>query len=100
MQEIIRKRYIYEKALLDEVIYSVLYTASNKPLKERLNVKLLDQDIKVELSNNGIKIPYHFVVYTADGREITAVPTLKKKVLTRLSYRNYSATTYNQKWVS
>lgn len=79
MQEIIRKRYIYEKALLDEVIYSVLYTASNKPLKERLNVKLLDQDIKVELSNNGIKIPYHFVVYTADGREIYRCPDFEEE---------------------
>lgn len=79
MQEIIRNRYIYEKALLDEVIYSVLYTASNKPLKERLNVKQLDQDIRIELAHNGIKIPYHFIVYTADGREIYRCPDFEEE---------------------
>ena len=62
MQEIVRTRYVYQKALLDEVVYSILYTASDKPLKERVNFKLLDQDIRSELMNNGINIPYHFTV--------------------------------------
>ena len=74
MQEIVRNRYIYEKALLDEVVYSILYSASNKPLKERINFKLLDQDLKAELMNNGINIPYHFVVTTQDGREVYRCP--------------------------
>ncbi len=70
MQEIVRTRYIYQKSLLDEVIYSILYTASDKPLKERINFKQLDQDIRAELNNNGIDIPYHFTVSTNDGTEI------------------------------
>ena len=74
MQEIVRKRYVYQKALLDEVIYSILYTASDKPLKERVNFKLLDRDIHEELLNNGIDIPYHFTVSTADGREVYRCP--------------------------
>ena len=74
MQEIVRNRYIYQKALLDEVVYSILYSASNKPLKERINFKLLDQDLKAELMNNGINIPYHFVVTTQDGREVYRCP--------------------------
>lgn len=69
MREIIKNRYVYQKALLDEVVYSILYTASDKPLKERINFKLLDQDLKTELMNNGINIPYHFIVSTQDGRE-------------------------------
>ena len=70
LQEIVTNRYIYQKALLDEVVYSILYSASDKPLKERINFKLLDQDLKSELMNNGINIPYHFRVTTQDGREV------------------------------
>ena len=74
LQEIVRNRYVYQKALLDEVIYNILYTASDKPLKERVNFKLLDHDLRVELLNNGINIPYHFTVETSDGREVYRCP--------------------------
>ena len=74
MREIVKNRYVYQKALLDEVVYSILYTASDKPLKERINFKLLDQDLKAELMNNGINIPYHFTVSTQDGREVYRCP--------------------------
>ena len=74
MQEIVRNRYVYQKALLDEVVYSILYTASDKPLKERVNFKMLDLDIREELLNNGIDIPYHLTVSTADGREVYRCP--------------------------
>ena len=74
LQEIVRNRYVYQKALLDEVVYSILYQASERPLKERINFKLLDQDIRAELLNNGINIPYHVTVSTADGREVYRCP--------------------------
>ena len=74
LQEIVRNRYVYQKALLDEGGYNILYTASDKPLRERINFKLLDQDIRAELLNNGINIPYHFTVSTADGREVYRCP--------------------------
>lgn len=74
MREIVKNRYIYQKALLDEVVYSILYTASEKPLKERINFRMLDQDLKTELINNGIDIPYHFAVSTQDGREVYRCP--------------------------
>ncbi len=74
MREIVKNRYIYQKALLDEVVYSILYQASDKPLKERINFKMLDQDLKTELMNNGIDIPYHFTVSTQDGREVYRCP--------------------------
>jgi two-component system phosphate regulon sensor histidine kinase PhoR len=74
MQEIVRQRYVYQKALLDEVVYNILYTASDKPLKERVNFRMLDQDIRAELMNNGVNIPYHFTVSTTDGREVYRCP--------------------------
>lgn len=42
LQEILKERYVYQRALLDEVVYNILYTASEKPLKERINFKQLD----------------------------------------------------------
>ena len=74
LQEIVKNRYVYQKALLDEVIMNMLYSASEKPLKERVNFKILDQILKAELMNNGINIPYHFTVSTQDGREVYRCP--------------------------
>ncbi len=92
MQEIIHNRYVYKKALLDEVVYSILYTAANKPLKERINFKMLDQDLKAELMNNGISIPYHFTVSTSDGREVYRCPDYEDEgsdvVYTQPLFRN------------
>lgn len=74
LQESVRNRYVYQKTLVDEVVYNILYTASDRPLKERINFRLLDQDLRAELLNNGINIPYHFTVSTTDGREVYRCP--------------------------
>lgn len=78
MQQMVRNRYVYQKALLDEVIMNILYSASDKSLRDRINFKLLDQDLKAELVNNGINIPYHFTVTTHDGREVYRCPDYKE----------------------
>ncbi len=88
MQEIVRNRYVYQKALLDEVVYNILYTASDKPLKERVNFRMLDNDIRNELLNNGINIPYHLTVSTTDGREVYRCPDFTEEGL-EYSYTQY-----------
>ncbi|MCM1312193.1 MAG: HAMP domain-containing histidine kinase [Bacteroides sp.] len=70
LQEIMKKRYDYDKKLLDEVIYSMLYTASDRPLEDRIDFNELDQKIKTELNNNGINIDYHFSVQASNGRVV------------------------------
>ncbi len=70
LQEMLKERYVYQRALLDEVVYNILYTASEKPLKERINFKQLDHFLKSELFNNGIDIPYHFSVTDRDGKVV------------------------------
>lgn len=74
MQEAIKNRYVYQKALMDEVVYNIIYTASDKPLSERINFKLFDQDLRTELQNNGINLDYHFIVTGPDGREVYRCP--------------------------
>ena len=63
-------RYATEKKLVDEVIYNILYTASDRPLAERIDFKELDQILKTQLNNNGITIPYHFTVSTSNGQQV------------------------------
>ena len=79
MQEIVRNRYVYQKSLLDQIIMTILYSASEKPLKERVNFKQLDQDLKAELYSRGIKLPYHFTVHSQDGREVYRCPDYDEK---------------------
>lgn len=62
--------YANEQEVLDEVICSVLYSASEKGLSERLNVQFLDAVLSKALRSNGVDIPFHYVVLTSDGREI------------------------------
>ena len=68
--DVLRKRYRYQRAMLDEVVYGMIYQASEKPLEQRMNFKKLDQNIKSELTNNGINMEYHFRVLAGDGHEV------------------------------
>ena len=74
MRDSVRQRYIYQRALLNEVVYSILYKASNKPIGERVDFRDLDSNLRTELRSNGINIDYHFYVTTSDGREVYRCP--------------------------
>lgn len=91
LQDIIKERYVYQRALLDEVIYNILYTASDKPLKDRINFKQLDHFLKSELLNNGIDIPFHFMVTDRDGKEVYRCSDYVydgEKIYSRLLFEN------------
>ena len=70
LQEIMAMRYATEKNLVEEVIYSILYTANDRPLAERIDFNELDQLLRTQLSSNGINIPYHFTVTTSNGQQV------------------------------
>ena len=70
LRDSVRQRYVYQRALLNEVVYSILYKTSDKPLAERVDFRALDSDLRAELRSNGINIDYHFYVTTSDGREV------------------------------
>ena len=67
LESIMKERYDNGKALIEEVIYSMLYTASDRPLEDRIDINVLDQTLRTQLANNGINIPYHFSIYTSNG---------------------------------
>lgn len=74
LRRIVKERYVYQQRMLNEVIYSVLYTASSKPLKQRIDFKQLDRALRFELQNNGIDLLFHFTVSTLDGKEVYRCP--------------------------
>ncbi len=77
MRDEIKSRYLHQRVLLDKVIYTILYNASEKPLEESINFKMLDLNLKAEFISNGINIPYHFCVKKRSGEEIYRCPDYK-----------------------
>lgn len=66
--EELKERYRYYRAVLDEVVYDMLYQASELPVAERINVGELRSILGHELSHNGIDLPYNFKVVSGEGR--------------------------------
>lgn len=79
VKEAIRERYLYQRVLLDRVVYDILYSSSTLPIEELIDFKALDLRLKSELHNNGIDLPYHFRVTTASGKEVYRCPDYSEK---------------------
>lgn len=86
LKESLRNRYVYEKALRDDVIFDYLRKASTRPLNERVNFKSLDNDIRQELRSNGIDLNYHMVVCQYNGKEVYRCPDYEE-VGTQQTYK-------------
>lgn len=74
LQESIRSQYIYQKGLLNEIILSILNDASHRPVVERADSSTIRNVLSIELSNNGLSVPFCFAVtdrnhliYTTSG---------------------------------
>ncbi len=73
-QRAVRNAYVYQRRVLDRVIYAILYNASEKSFEQRINPQFLDACIRMALARNGVTIPFHFKVCTSDGREVYRCP--------------------------
>ena len=69
-REVIKNKYVYQRNLLEEAVYTMMRTVSDKPLERRIDFSKLGGDLKSELLDNGIDIPFHFTVSTGYGREV------------------------------
>ena len=69
-QEFVKNAYLYQKGVLDEVIYTILYNASEKDFRDRVDFRLLDSSLRTELEAAGIHLTYHFTVYDSNGEEV------------------------------
>ena len=69
-QEFVKNAYLYQKGVLDEVINTILYNASERDFRDRVDFRLLDSNLRSELMAAGITLNYHFTVYDANGVEV------------------------------
>lgn len=70
MQDVIKKRYVYQYKELNDVVYMLLSESDSRPISERIDFRDLDRNLKFELANNGINMPYHFRLLDHNGKEI------------------------------
>ncbi|MBO4907636.1 MAG: HAMP domain-containing histidine kinase [Bacteroidaceae bacterium] len=69
-REFVKNAYLYRKGLLDEVVYTILYTTGDKGLAERIDFRILDSNLRAELESGGITLDYHFSVTDSRGEEL------------------------------
>lgn len=79
LTEIITNRYIYQRALIEDMAWQMIYRASEKNVSERINFRELDNYLKSELINNGITLLYHFKVLDRSGKEIYKCSDFEEK---------------------
>jgi signal transduction histidine kinase len=63
-------RYQHQARLLEEVAYTMMYTAYMKPIEERIDFDKLNSYLKSEFLDNGLNLPYVFMVMNRDGQII------------------------------
>lgn len=68
--EAIRNRYMYQRYLLDEVAWQMIYHSMDKAIGERIRYKDIDNYLKLDLLNEGIDLPYHFSIIDKNGKEV------------------------------
>lgn len=74
LQESIRSQYIYQRGLLNEVILSILYDASRRPVIERADSAMIRKALAYELANNGLEVPFAFAVTESHGGVVYSTP--------------------------
>ncbi len=78
-QRAVRNAYVYQRGVLDRVVYAIMYNASEKSFEERINPQFLDACIRMALERNGVDIPFHFKICASDGRELYRCPDYDDK---------------------
>ncbi len=67
MQETIRGQYLYQRGLLNEVIFNILSQSSNRPIRERADSAVVDGYLRAEFENNGLNLPFEYAVVNRGG---------------------------------
>lgn len=84
MREAIRKQYLYQRGLLNEVILNILSESSTRPIQQRADSAAVRRFLTAELKANGVELPFVFAVknteghifYTSSGFTYTEAPDM------------------------
>ena len=67
MHEILRNQYLYQRSLLDEVIFRMISQSSNRPIALRADSARVATYLRMEFDNNGLELPFEFAVVNRTG---------------------------------
>ncbi|MDE5745158.1 MAG: HAMP domain-containing histidine kinase [Paramuribaculum sp.] len=67
MHEILRNQYLYQRSLLDEVIFRMISQGSNRPIAQRADSARVATYLRMEFDNNGLELPFEFAVVNRTG---------------------------------
>jgi signal transduction histidine kinase len=62
LQEALRGQYLYQKGMIDDVIFNIISRSSSRPITHRADSAVVRNFLRFELDNNGLKMPYDFAV--------------------------------------
>jgi len=89
----LKRRYLYDSALMYEVLTSMLNTSNLKPIEERIDFKQLDNYLNAEFLNSGLNLPFVYSIINKDGEVVYQSDELTKQpiasdVLTSVLFPN------------
>ncbi|MDQ9827108.1 hypothetical protein RFZ44_27995, partial [Acinetobacter sp. 163] len=65
-----RRRYLYQKELINEVVLTILNQSSGRLIQERADTSLVNTYLRAELGNNGIDLGWEYAVVDRKGRVV------------------------------
>lgn len=67
LRERIRSQYVYQRALLDEVVINIISQSGNLPIEERADSAVVSERLKTQLAENGITLTFEFAIVNRMG---------------------------------
>ncbi len=74
MHEILRNQYLYQRSLLDEVIFRMISQSSDRPISQRADSARVGTYLRMEFDNNGLDLPFEFAVVNRTGAAVYKSP--------------------------
>ena len=70
LRDRIRSQYVYQRALLDEVVINIISQSGNLPIEERADSAVVSDMLKTQLASNGITLPFEFAIVNRMGAAV------------------------------
>ncbi len=67
MQDMLLGQYMYQRNLLDDVVFRIISQTNDKPIMERLDVEQLRRTLTEEMQSAGYNLNYEFCIVERDG---------------------------------
>jgi len=77
--ETYKRRYLYNKSLMHEVIVNMLNTSSHRPIGQRVDFGELTNYLKTEFLNNGLDLPFVVEVINNEGKKVYQSGAVEKQ---------------------